>query len=97
VRLDLLGQQRARAHEAHLSDEDVPELRELIERGRPEQSPDARHPCIAGGSLALPVGPDHHRAELPAPEPPPGPSNPLLSVEDWTAVVQLDGGRDEHP
>ena len=40
--LDLVHRQRPRADEAHLAAEDVPELRQLIERGFPQESADRR-------------------------------------------------------
>src|SRR5206468_2480246 len=48
VALDLVGDRRARADEAHVALEDVPELRQLVEARLAEPRTDARHARIAG-------------------------------------------------
>src|SRR5829696_5165692 len=53
VRSDLVGGQGARADEAHLPLEDVPELRQLIEAEAPK---DTANPCQAGIGLELEEG-----------------------------------------
>ncbi len=67
VQLDLVGQRRARPHEAHVALQHVPQLRELVEAERTQHAAGARHPRVGTGSERLavaPVGP--HRRE-PAP------------------------------
>src|SRR5919202_85875 len=77
VQLAMLGlDERARADEAHLALEDVPELRELVEARDPQQTPDARDPRVVieqepvrvaaqrGELLLALLRPDDHRAEL---------------------------------
>ena len=67
VLLDLVAQRRTRADDAHVATQDVPELRELVDRGPPEDAADPRDPAVAlvhrvAGADAL--GADDHRAEL---------------------------------
>ena len=67
VLLDLVAQRRARADDAHVAAQDVPELRQLVDRGAPQDAPDASDPAVApvhrvAGAHAL--GADDHGAEL---------------------------------
>ncbi len=47
VLLDLVAQRRPRADDAHVAAQDVPELRELVDRRPPQDAPDARDPAVA--------------------------------------------------
>ena len=48
VRLDLVAQRRTRPDQAHLAAEDVPELRQLVDRGAAQDPPDARDAAVPG-------------------------------------------------
>src|SRR3989442_1713867 len=74
----------ARADEAHLAPQDVPELGQLVEAPAPEERPEARAPRIVrprphGPGLVL--GVHAHRAELEHLEAPAVQAHPLLPVE----------------
>src|SRR4029077_20712814 len=47
VLLDLVAQRRPWADDAHLAPDDVPELRQFVERELPQQPPAARDPRVA--------------------------------------------------
>src|SRR5215210_5767815 len=82
--LDVVHPLGTRADERHLADEDVPELRQLVEREAPEEASDARAALFGdrllevsarkllvgpvGVGLAGHVGPAAHGAELDHPE-----------------------------
>src|SRR5688572_4858388 len=89
---------RARTDEAHLAEEDVPELRQLIESGPAQKPADRRHPRIIVPRLPLDVlWIDDHRPELQhskrrATEP-----DAQLSEHDWAAVLEQDRDRDTGP
>src|SRR5205807_3080837 len=101
---ELLDEARAlgtRADEAHLTAQDVPELRKLVEAEAPEERPEPRAPRVVrprpdGAGLAL--GIHAHRAELEHLEAPAVQTHPLLAVEDGPGGGELeeDGDR-EHP
>src|SRR5207244_13309620 len=58
----------ARAHEAHVPGEDVPELRKFIETRAPHEAAQRRHPRIASRlrpyRSRVPLGVDAHGPEL---------------------------------
>ena len=58
VPLDLVAERRPRPDHRHLAAHDVPELRQLVDRGSAEQAPDACDACVA----AIDRGIDDHRA-----------------------------------
>ncbi len=67
VALDLVGERRARADEAHLAAQHVPQLGQLVDRGLAQQVADARDARVAlvdRVARALGVGVDDHRAQL---------------------------------
>ena len=67
VLVDLIAQRRPGADEAHLADEDVPELRQLVDRRLAQQLTDlqdARVAGVDGEARALRLGVHDHRAQL---------------------------------
>ena len=67
VLLDLVAQRRTRPDDAHVAAQDVPELRQLVDRRSPENAPDAGDPAVAlvdriAGADAF--GAYDHRAQL---------------------------------
>ena len=75
------GGQGARAHDAHVSHEDVPQTGQLIEAGRPQPGAEAREPLLVRHPPPRGVdGP--HRAELHEAEPAPAHRHPLLAEQD---------------
>src|SRR5262249_40573006 len=93
ARLDFRGQQRARPDEAHVPDQDAPELRKLVERRDAEPPAERRDARVirdrltrAGNRIRL----RSHRAELPAGEEPAITAHAQLLVEDWAAILKLD-------
>ena len=47
VALDLVAERRARADDRHVAADDVPELRQLVDREPPQDRADARDPRVA--------------------------------------------------
>src|SRR5581483_2205671 len=47
VLLDLVPERRARSDQRHVAADDVPELRQLVDREAPEETPDRRDPRVA--------------------------------------------------
>src|SRR5213596_762094 len=92
---ELLDEARAlgaRADEAHLTAQDVPELRQLVQAEAPEERPEPRAPRVVrprpdGAGLAL--GVHAHRAELEHLEGAPVQPHPLLAVEDGAGGGEL--------
>ena len=67
VLLDLVAKRRARPDHAHVAAQDVPELRQLVDRGAPEDAADARDARIAlvdREARAELLGADDHRPQL---------------------------------
>src|SRR5215204_1073021 len=99
VERNLLGQLgnemrtfRPRAHEAHLTLEDVPELRNLVDANLTNDATDARRARIA---LARPhrttlLGVNSHRAKLHQHKSSPVLSDSFLLVKDRATRLQLD-------
>jgi hypothetical protein len=81
--------------------EHVPELRQLIHREPPQDSPDAgdaRIGVVHRPARPLVFGPGNHRAQLEQVELLTVAPHPPLAVEDRAAVVELDrdGGDSDH-
>lgn len=98
--LDELGTLRARADEGHLAGEDVEELRELVDRGFPNEAADAGDARVAWDGPALLFvcfGLLHHGAELIHHERLVMKADALLLEDDRARRGELDEGRDnEH-
>src|SRR3954454_24395589 len=93
VLLDLVRERGARADEAHVAADDIPQLRDLVERQSPQHTTDPRDAWIAlvhrvAGSFTL--GADSHRAQLDELEARAAQADSPLPIEDGTAVVELD-------
>src|SRR6202008_1580184 len=86
--------------EAHLTPEDVPELRQLV-HGRAAENPpdpcDARVPLGGLQGSEPRAGIRHHGPEVPAPEMLPAVSDALLTVEPRPPILDLDGQCDDGP
>ncbi len=98
--VDLAGTQRPRPDEAHVADEDVPELRQFVHRRRAQRVPDARDARIALGRLhgaGFAFGILDHRAELIGEEHAAVLADALLLEEDRPAVFGEDRDRDRAP
>ena len=96
VRLDLVAQRRPRPDQAHLAAHDVPELRQLVDRGAAKDPADARDPAVArvdGVAGTLVLGVDDHRAELEQLEVLAVLADTGLAEEDGAAVLDLDRDR----
>ena len=101
VLLDLIAKCRARADHAHVPAQDVPELRQLVDRRAAEDAADARDAPVAlvdgiAGTDAL--GADDHRAELQHVEVDAVLADAGLPVQHGAAVLELRrerGERDE--
>src|SRR5439155_17194983 len=87
---------RPRTHQAHLAEEHVPELRQLVERERAQDRPRARAPRVPGPGPALPLGLGvrAHGAELEHPEAPAVEADALLRVEHRARRVEPHPERD---
>ena len=98
VLLDLVAQRRPRADHAHVAADDVPELRQLVDRGAAEEAADARDPAVAlvdrvAGALLLRA--DDHRPQLQQLEVGAVLADARLPEEHRAAAVELDGERGE--
>ena len=98
VLLHLVPQCRTRADDAHVAPQDVPELRELVDRGPAQDPTDPRDPAVAlvdrvAGADVL--GPDDHRAELEDVEVDTVLAHPRLAVHDRASVLELRRERSE--
>src|SRR5215207_2424668 len=96
VLLDLVAQGWARPDQAHVAADDVPELRQLVEREPPQDASgprDARIALVHGPPGSLLLGAGHHRAELEQLEVLAVPPDAPLPVEDGAAVLELDRER----
>ena len=102
--------QRPRPDEAHLAPQRVDELRQLVDREPPQNSPDPRHPRVVADleqrarrlvrvlerALLRRCARDH-RAELQHPELALADADPAVDVEHGPSRVELDRKRDEQP
>src|SRR5207302_5842686 len=101
VLVDLVAKRWSRADQAHVAADDVPELRQLVEREPAEgaaRSRDARVAAVDGVARALLLGADDHRPQLEQVEVAPLVADAPLPVEDRAAVLELDrerGGGEE--
>ena len=102
----LLGDRRSRAHQAHLAQQDVHELRDLVDARHAQEAPDARHARIAVDlehravalvqvreTVAVLIRVVHHRAELQERERPAAPADPRRAVEHGSARLEPDRDR----
>ncbi len=98
VLLDLVAERGTRADDAHVTAEDVPELRQLVDRRPTQEAPEPRDPRIP---LVDRVPGAHrlrshdHRPELQQLEVLAFPADAHLAVEDRPAVLELDRERGE--
>src|SRR4051794_15293545 len=92
VAVDLVAERRPRADHGHLAADDVPELRQLVERELAQHPPDARDPRVAavdreaGADL---LRADDHRPQLQQLEVDAVLADAHLLVEDRPAVLEL--------
>src|SRR5256712_4734436 len=91
---------RARADEAHLTAQDVPELRQLVETPASQERPEPRAPRVIRPRphrARLALGVHTHRAKLEHLEALAVQTHPLLAVEDGPRGHELEGRGDrEH-
>src|SRR3954451_20600571 len=91
VLLDLVAKRRPWPDHAHVAAEDVPELRQLVERELAQDAADARDPRVARvdrEARTLLLGVDDHRAELQQLEVRAILADPRLAVENRPAVLE---------
>src|SRR5687768_74527 len=98
VLLDLVAQRRPRPDDAHVAAQDVPELRQLVDRRPPQDPPDAGDAAVSvvhriAGAHALRT--DDHGAQLEHVEVGAVLPDAGLPVEDRAAVLELDRERRE--
>src|SRR5437763_3049324 len=96
VLVDLVAEGRARADQAHVAADDVPELRELVEGEAAQGAADLRDPRVAAvyrPTGALGLGADDHRPKLQQVEVAPLVADPALAGDDGTAVLEPDRHR----
>ena len=97
----VVGQRRAGPHDGHVSPQDVPELRKLVDAGRPDDPADPRHPGVALLGVYAAAGvlsPDRHGTKFIHREFRSVPSQPFLPEQHRPRRVQLDGqrGKEQH-
>ena len=98
VLVDLVAKRRPRADHRHVAANDVPELRQLVERQAPKDAADtgdarvAAIDCVAGAEL---LGADDHRAQLEELEVRAVLADARLAVEHGPAILELDRERGE--
>src|ERR687887_168829 len=96
VLLHLVAKRGPRADEAHVAADDVPELRQLVEREAAEEAArpgDAGVAAVDGEAGALALGADDHRPQLEQVEVSALVADAALAVEDRAAVLELDRDR----
>ena len=98
VLLDLVAQCGTWPDDAHVAAQDVPELRELVDRRSPQNAPDSCDPAIA--LVDRIAGPDafrtdDHRAQLDHLEVGAILAHASLPVDDGAAILELDRERGE--
>ncbi len=98
VLLDLVAQRGTWPDDAHVAAQDVPELRQLVDRRSPEDAPDPCDPAIAlvdriAGTHAFRA--HDHRAQLQHVEVDAALTHPSLAVENRAAILELDRERGE--
>src|SRR5262245_61495496 len=91
-RFDFAWTQRAWTDEAHVTPENIPELRELVHRGRAHQSSDASDSRVVfrrlhGAHARLRVR--NHRSKLEHREDAPAFAHAVLCIEHWSAVLDF--------
>src|ERR1044072_4988141 len=95
--LDVAGDFRARADEAHFSAQHIPELREFIQFSAPQEpakSSDARV-VIAGDGGAARIGIGNHGAKLPDKEGNTELADSALPVKDGSTVAEFQNERQQ--
>ena len=96
VALHLVGERRSGTDEAHVADEHVPELRQLVDRGAAQEPPDPRDAGVAAVDRvprALALRADDHRAQLQHRERAAGDADALLAEEHRAPVLEPHGER----
>lgn len=102
LRGELLDEVRAlgaRADEAHVAVEDVPDLRQLVEAGGADEGADARDARVVVGRelrAGVLLGVDAHRAEFVDLVGLTKTASANLAVESWAAVLELDSDGNRH-
>ncbi len=94
VARDVAHEQRTRADDAHVAEQDVPHLGELVERGRPEEAAERRETPFVGQQLAGGVPLVGHRPELHHAERLRAEAGPLLDEEHRRAELKAHEDRD---
>ena len=93
ARILVCGKQRPRADERHLADEDVEELRQLVQPAAAEKATANGQAVCVGDAAAIGVVGSRHGAELIEAERPPGEARPLLPKDRRRADLgDHDGG-----
>src|SRR5664280_870456 len=93
IAVDLIAKGRARSHDAHVASENVPELRQLVEREAAQRSPGARDARVAAVdrvARAYLLGAHDHRAQLEQLEVAAVLANTPLPIQNRAAILQLD-------
>src|SRR5439155_7969540 len=94
----LLLRLRSRTYEAHLPEEDVPELRQLVHACAPKEPAGPRNPRIVPSSLDFYMGRAlQHRPELQDSKESSIPTDARLSEKDRTTIPMADRRDDENP
>ncbi len=99
VLLDLVAQRRPRADDAHVASQDVPQLRQLVDRRSPQDAPGTRDPAVSpvhGVARPDAFRAHDHRAELQHLEVLAVLTDTGLAVEDWASILELRRDRREH-
>ena len=96
VFLDLVAQGRPRPDHAHVAAQDVPQLRELVERQASQDPAGSGDPSVSlvdGEAGALVLRADHHRPQLHQVEVDAVLADPPLPVQHGASVLELDRER----
>jgi len=93
----ILGEQGARAYETHVAFQHVDQLRQFVERSRPQPAAEGSQSCGVGQQMPGRVSRLGHRAKLEQRKNLPPFSWPRLAEEDRRAEFQANQqGDDEH-
>ncbi len=89
VTLEVLHQQRARTHQAHIAFKHIEEFRQLIQAGGAQEAPEAGEALLVGQQLTIGVAQVAHAAELVEPEEP--------TMQAWALLAEDHRPAEEEP
>lgn len=87
-RFHVLSNLRTRANQAHLTDQDIPELGQFVEFRYSKKLPNTRDSMVSGDCDQIPAAVRHHRAKFPNPEGAEVEANPFLREQNRQPTIE---------